>query len=58
MVHVRSDAIRDKFAAVRRELGSALDDRDGEIDQALTALVANEHLLLVGPRATLRSCRR
>ncbi len=49
MVRVRSDAIHDKFAAARRELGSALVDRDGEIDLALTALVAKEHLLLVGP---------
>ncbi len=31
------------------ELASALVDRDEEIDLALTALVAQEHLLLVGP---------
>ena len=49
MEHVFSDAVRNKFAAARRELGAALVDRDDEIDLALTALVAQEHLLLVGP---------
>lgn len=38
-----------KFAAARRELADALIERDDEIDLALTALVAREHLLLVGP---------
>ena len=38
-----------KFAATRRELADALIERDDEIDLALTALVAREHLLLVGP---------
>jgi MoxR-like ATPase len=42
-------AIRDKFAAARRELADALIERDDEIDLVLTALIAREHLLLVGP---------
>ena len=43
------DRIRDKFAAARSELNAVLVDRDEEIDLALTALIAKEHLLLVGP---------
>jgi MoxR-like ATPase len=42
-------AIREKFAAARRELADALIERDDEIDLVLTALIAREHLLLVGP---------
>jgi len=41
--------VRDKFAAVRRELGEALIERTEEIDLLLTGLIAGEHLLLVGP---------
>ena len=41
--------VRDKFATARRELSSALIEREDEVDLALTALVANEHVLLVGP---------
>ena len=41
--------VRDKFAAVRRELGEALIERTEEIDLLLTSLIAGEHLLLVGP---------
>ena len=44
-----ADPIRAKFARARRELGDLLIDRDDEIDLALTALLAGEHLLLVGP---------
>ncbi len=43
------DPIQSKFAATRAELSASLIERDEEIDLALTALVANEHLLLVGP---------
>ena len=43
------EAIQAKFAATRRELGEALIERDDEIDLVLTALIAREHLLLVGP---------
>ena len=41
--------VRDKFAAVRRELGESLIERSEEIDLLLTSLIAGEHLLLVGP---------
>ena len=41
--------VRDTFAAARKELSSALIEREDEVDLALTALVANEHVLLVGP---------
>jgi MoxR-like ATPase len=44
-----SDAIDAKLAAVRHDLGRVLVDREREIDLALTALLAGEHLLLVGP---------
>jgi MoxR-like ATPase len=43
------ESIRDKFAAARRELAEALIERDDEVDLVLTALVAREHVLLVGP---------
>lgn len=38
-----------KFQTTRAELAAALIERDAEIDLALTALLAQEHLLLVGP---------
>src|SRR3954447_12793413 len=42
-------ALQEEFATTRRELSAALIERDDEVDLALTALVAHEHLLLVGP---------
>lgn len=44
-----SDAVREKFATARRELSEALIEREEEVDLVLTALIAHEHLLLVGP---------
>ena len=41
--------VRDKFTAVRKELGDSLIERTEEIDLLLTSLIAGEHLLLVGP---------
>ena len=41
--------VKDKFTAVRKELGEALIERYEEIDLLLTSLIAGEHLLLVGP---------
>lgn len=38
-----------KFSATRKELAAAIIERDDEIDLALTALVAQEHVLFVGP---------
>ena len=46
---------RRKFAAVRHELSCSLIERDREIDLALTALIAREHLLLVGQPGTAKS---
>jgi MoxR-like ATPase len=44
-----TDAVREKFRSARAELAAALIEREAEIDTALAALVAGEHLLLVGP---------
>ena len=41
--------IRERIAVARKELSSALIERDDEVDLVLTALLANEHVLLVGP---------
>ena len=41
--------VREKFALARRELTEALIEREEEIDLVLTALIAGEHVLLVGP---------
>ena len=49
------DAVRRKFAQAREELSAALVERDGEVDVVLTALVANEHALLVGPPGSAKS---
>src|SRR5947209_5345318 len=49
LVRPDTDPVRDKFARARKELSAALIERDEEVDLALTALVAHEHLLLVGP---------
>ena len=48
-------SVRDKFAAARAELAAALVERDDEVDLVLTALVAREHALLVGPPGTAKS---
>ena len=44
-----SNPIREKFASARKELSTTLIERDDEVDLVLTALLANEHVLLVGP---------
>ena len=46
---------RSKFAAMRADLSAALIEREQEIDLCLTALVAREHVLLVGPPGTAKS---
>jgi MoxR-like ATPase len=51
----RVTPIQEKFAAARRELSAALIERDDEVDVVLTALVCNEHPLLVGPPGTAKS---
>ena len=47
--------IQAKFMTTRKELASALIERDDEVDLILTALVCNEHPLLVGPPGTAKS---
>ena len=47
--------VREKFAATRRELSSALIERDDEVDLVLTALICQEHPLLVGQPGTAKS---
>ena len=47
--------VQEKFLTTRRELSAALIERDEEVDLALTALVAQEHLLLVGPPGCAKS---
>src|SRR5689334_22598314 len=48
-------AIQEKFVATRKELSAALIERDDEVDLVLTALVCNEHPLLVGWPGTAKS---
>ena len=57
MICPTTDNIREKFAAVRRELSAALIERDEEVDLVLTAFVASEHILLVGPPRAARPRR-
>jgi MoxR-like ATPase len=44
-----------KFAVVRAALAASLIERDDEIDLCLTALIAREHVLLVGPPGLAKS---
>ena len=46
---VDPNPVQEKFARARKELSAALIEREDEIDLVLTALIANEHVLLVGP---------
>ena len=50
-----ADPVREKFAQARKAMATALIERDEEIDLVLTALVANEHVLLVGPPGSAKS---
>ena len=47
--------VQDKFLTTRRELCSALIERDEEVDLVLTALVCQENPLLVGQPGTAKS---
>jgi hypothetical protein len=42
-----ADPVQGKFMTTRKELSAALIERDDEVDVVLTALVAQEHVLLV-----------
>jgi uncharacterized protein with von Willebrand factor type A (vWA) domain len=55
LIRTAADDVPEKFATVRRELSAALIERDEEVDLALTALVAGEHVLLVGPPGSAKS---
>jgi MoxR-like ATPase len=46
---------RDSFARLRADLAATLIERDEEIDLVLTALLAGEHVLLVGPPGCAKS---
>ena len=46
---------REKLLTARRELSEALIERDGEIDLVLTALICQEHALLIGRPGTAKS---
>jgi MoxR-like ATPase len=49
------DPVRQRLAAARAALTAALIERDDEVDLVLTALVAGEHALLVGPPGSAKS---
>jgi MoxR-like ATPase len=49
------DDLIGKFTAARAALCSALVERDDEVELCLTALVAREHVLLVGPPGLAKS---
>ncbi len=48
-------SLQEKFAQGRDALKASLVERDDEVDLVLTALVAQEHCLLVGPPGTAKS---
>lgn len=48
-------SVQDKFAAMRDDMNQSLVERDEEIDVVLTALICQEHPLLVGPPGTGKS---
>jgi MoxR-like ATPase len=50
-----ANTVQQKFMTTRAELGKSLIERDDEIDLVLTALIAQEHPLLVGPPGTGKS---
>jgi MoxR-like ATPase len=50
LVHTFSHSpVQEKFATARKILAASLIEREAEIDLVLTALLAHEHVLLVGP---------
>lgn len=49
------EALLDKLGRVRRELRAAFVERDAAIDGMLAAMLAGEHVLLLGPVGTAKS---
>jgi MoxR-like ATPase len=47
--------VQEKFSATRSELSASLIERDSEVDLVLTALIAQQHCLLVGLPGTAKS---
>lgn len=47
--------IQDKFNITRQELSAALIERESEVDLVMTAMLAGEHCLFVGPPGTAKS---
>lgn len=50
-----TDIVQDKFCQVRKDLAASLIEREDEVDIVVTALIANEHALLVGPPGSAKS---
>lgn len=48
-------SVQEKFQLTRTEMGQSLIERDEETDLILTAMIAQEHVLLVGPPGTAKS---
>jgi MoxR-like ATPase len=48
-------SLQEKFATARREFSAALIERHEEVDIVLTALICQQHPLLVGPPGTAKS---
>lgn len=55
MSRMNLNALQQKFATAREELSAALIERDDEIDLLMTALVAGENPLLIGPPGVAKS---
>src|SRR3954453_1051179 len=55
LLRPEASPLQDKLAITRRELSISLIERDDEIDLVLTALLAREHVLLVGPPGCAKS---
>src|SRR3954451_5224367 len=55
LLRPEASPLQDKLAITRRELSASLIERDDEIDLVLTALLAREHVLLVGPPGCAKS---
>jgi MoxR-like ATPase len=50
-----AEEVQEKLSTIRDEMNASLIERDEEIDITLTALIAQEHPLFVGPPGTAKS---